>query len=451
MAWQSHVLGTSSVTRELVNVESVLKPDHKPLTILTGDCRNLLKALPTASVHCCVTSPPYWGLRDYGRAGQLGQEQTPEQFVEALLSVFADVRRVLRDDATLWLNLGDSYASGWPCNRRNQIGNGSLPNGRRTARPARLGPGLKEKDLVGIPWRVALALQADGWFLRSDIIWHKPNVMPESVTDRPTKAHEYLFLFSKSKRYYYDAEAIKEPASLDSTNRLLRGISDSHKYANGATEQKVQAILRPRENRMDKQRWHSRRHAGFNGRWDAMTKAQQSSGMRNKRTVWLVSTQPYKGAHFATYPPNLIAPCILAGTSARGCCRDCGAPWRRITRKGAALEGWKKHCGADSSGSYHGRATKEFSAAGVQDASTLKAQILAGMREVRTVGWQPSCTCEAGEPVPCMVLDPFAGSGTTGQVALELGRQAVLIELNPDYVKLIQERCTSTQPLALAA
>jgi len=191
----------------------MLNADNQSLTILTGDSRALLRSVPAESVHCCITSPPYWRLRDYGHPGQIGWEATPEDYVETLRSVFAEVRRVLRSDGTLWLNLGDSYASAWPCSRRNQIDNGSLQNGTREARPPRLGPGLKEKDLVGIPWLVAFALRADGWYLRSDIIWHKPNAMPESVTDRPSKAHEYLFLFSKSKRYYYDAAAIREPPS----------------------------------------------------------------------------------------------------------------------------------------------------------------------------------------------------------------------------------------------
>ena len=178
--------------------------------LLTGDCRAILPTLPAASVHCVVTSPPYWGLRDYGISGQLGLESSFQDYLATMVEVFREVRRVLRKDGTLWLNMGDTYASAWVCNRRNVVGNGSLENGKRANRPNRLGDGLKEKDLVGMPWRLAFALQADGWYLRSDIIWHKPNPMPESVTDRPTKAHEYVFLMSKIERYFYDAEAVRE-------------------------------------------------------------------------------------------------------------------------------------------------------------------------------------------------------------------------------------------------
>lgn len=431
------------------------KVESHQLTILTGDCRKILKTLPAASVHCCVTSPPYWGLRDYGHPGQLGQESTPEQYVASMRAVLSEVRRVLRDDGTLWLNLGDSYYGSWGNYAADRSAHAKAKNRRRKDRSGVFRPpmaggnihGLKDKDLVGIPWRVALALQADGWYLRSDIIWHKPNVMPESVTDRPTKAHEYLFLLSKSKRYYYDAEAIKEPASPASAERLLRGISGGQKYVGGAPGQTAHSFIAPRPNRADKQRGHSRRHAGFNDRWKAKTAANHCCGKRNKRSVWTVPTLPYRGAHFATYPPDLIRPCILAGTSARGCCRRCGSPWARVTEKGAPLENWRKRCGADHAGGYVGRATKDFGAAGAQNASAIKARILAGMREIRTVDWQPSCECNAGEPVPCTVLDPFAGSGTTGQVARELSRHAVLIELKPDYVKLIQERCTGSSQL----
>src|SRR4029453_11781386 len=178
--------------------------------LLVGDCRELLPTLLAQSVHCVVTSPPYFGLRDYGTAGQIGLEASLEDYITTLVEVFREVRRVLRDDGTCWLNLGDSYASAWPCNRRNVVGNGSLPNGKREARPPRLPGGLKEKDLMMVPARVALALQADGWYLRSDIIWAKKAPMPESVTDRPTSAHEHVFLLTKKARYFYDAEAVKE-------------------------------------------------------------------------------------------------------------------------------------------------------------------------------------------------------------------------------------------------
>ena len=283
-----------------------------------------MRGWPDAFVQTCVTSPPYWGLRDYGVAGQSGLEKTPQEYVAKMVSIFAEVRRVLRDDGTLWLNLGDSYASNWPCNRRNIIGEKSLENGKRDARPARMGPGLKDKDLVGIPWRVAFALQADGWYLRSDIIWHKPNPMPESVTDRPTRAHEYIFLFSKSARYHYDADAIKEPASESSLSRLAQNVEGQAGSTRGNGGAKTNGTMKAVGcgTKTDKQCGHGRRHDGFNDRWDAMKKSEQCSGMRNKRTVWEVAPANFKEAHFATFPPDLIKPCILAGAPKDGIVLD---------------------------------------------------------------------------------------------------------------------------------
>jgi DNA modification methylase len=274
--------------------------------ILLGNAPDVLMELPDKSINCCVTSPPYWGLRDYGVEGQLGLEKTPEEYVQKMVDLFREVRRVLRDDGTLWLNLGDTYAAGGlgPGSGKQTTNYGSC-NGSHIEKP-RLAPmGLKPKDLVGIPWRVAFALQADGWYIRSDIIWSKPNPMPESVTDRPTKSHEYIFLMSKSERYYYDHESIKEPAIYANDDRRARA-HENHK----SMPTSIVNGIRPRS---DKQRGHSRRHAGFNDRWDLMDKYEQCSGMRNKRSVWTVSTHPFPEAHFATFPPDLIKPCILAG------------------------------------------------------------------------------------------------------------------------------------------
>jgi len=261
--------------------------------IHVGDCLTSLRAMPDQSVQTCVTSPPYFGLRDYGMDGQIGLEATPDAFVARLVEVFREVRRALRDDGTLWLNLGDSYASAWACNRRNIVGSGSLENGKRDARPNRLVNGLKEKDLIGIPWRVAFALQADGWYLRQDIIWHKPNPMPESVTDRCTKAHEYVFLLSKSPRYYFDADAIKEPVADASAARLAQ---PNLKIQAGSTR--------------------------VPGKTNGTMKAVGNSETRNRRSVWTVTTKPFKGAHFATFPPDLIEPCILAGCPVGGVVLD---------------------------------------------------------------------------------------------------------------------------------
>lgn len=258
--------------------------------ILTGDCRTTLATLPDASVQCCVTSPPYWGLRDYGTPEQIGVESTPDAYVAELVAVFREVRRVLKDDGVCWLNLGDSYATcGGAHDGRNdnQRGVGAkrvhLVGGGDQG-PRRPAFGTKPKDLVGIPWRVAFALQADRWWLRSDVIWAKPNPMPESVTDRPTKAHEYVFLLAKAERYYYDAEAISEPAVVcQQRTEPTRGVGyGAAKGANGRTPD---------------------RDGGFG-----------SDGSRNARTVWPIPTQPYPGAHFAVMPEALATRCILAGS-----------------------------------------------------------------------------------------------------------------------------------------
>lgn len=256
--------------------------------IYQGDALTVLKTLPGQSVHCCVTSPPYWGLRDYGVEGQLGLEKSPEEYVSKMVEVFREVRRILRDDGTLWLNLGDSYARG-----RGGDGLQTANIGSHLAnRPANIPAGLKPKDLVGIPWRVAFALQQDGWYLRQDIIWHKPNPMPESVRDRCTKSHEYIFLLAKSQKYYFESKAIHEETGKTYTRK-----------ASGYTIKETQGC------------YDGRRGLGFATR-DIVT-----SG-RNKRSVWTVTTKPFKGAHFATFPPDLIEPCILAGSPVGGIILD---------------------------------------------------------------------------------------------------------------------------------
>jgi DNA modification methylase len=368
------------------------------LKIIQGDCRERLRELPAASVHCCVTSPPYFGLRDYGTAqwdggdercdhkeitarrdagrvnvgafngptrggvfyyrnecakcgarrvdSQIGLEPSPAEYVAQLVEVFREVRRVLRDDGTLWLNLGDSYGSGEigrhdalkPAKESSAgITYKKFEGSQRQQRPR---SSIKPKDLIGIPWRVAFALQEDGWWLRQDIIWAKPNPMPESVEDRCTKAHEYIFLLSKSERYYFDGEAIKEPAKVAWDSRDMIDLP-------GANTKDAAAVAQGLRTR------------GGN--------SYHPPGLRytaNRRSVWTVTTSPYPEAHFATYPPALIRPCVLAGA-----------------------------------------------------------------------------------PVGGVVLDPFAGSGTTGKVALEQGRSAILIELNAAYVKLIKKRCVVNLPL----
>ena len=312
--------------------------------IEVGDCLEVLRGLPECfRVNCCVTSPPYFGLRDYGHGGQIGLEATPDAYVAKLVEVFREVRNHLEDDGTLWLNLGDSYASSTTNNggysdkstlagftRADTKGRIANESGSRR----RIEHGAKPKDLLGIPWRVAFALQADGWYLRQDIIWHKPNPMPESVTDRCTKAHEYIFLLSKSARYYYDAKAIAEPATY--AGRVLDYTGDQK---NNLTDDVLQAT-RPKNRKIT------------------------VADTRNRRSVWTVTTKPYSGAHFATFPPDLIEPCILAG------CPEGGT-----------------------------------------------------------------------------VLDPFGGAGTTGLVADRHHRNALLIELNPEYAELARNRISDDAPL----
>ncbi len=297
------------------------------VTILRGDVRDRLRELPDESVHCVVTSPPYWGLRDYGHEGQIGTEATFGEYVETMEVVFAEVRRVLRPDGTLWLNLGDSYNA-----YNGGAGPSSALSKRQSSERPKLETGyglrdkaLKPKDLCGIPWRVALALQADGWYLRQDIIWHKPNPMPESVRDRCTKAHEYIFLLAKSERYYFDAPAIAEPASSswdpndckapDGWDTGDGGHGTVHRLGRekGKSGNKARKPASARGVPVDTNGESNGAVAG-SVPWEGTE--------RNKRSVWTVTTQPFKEAHFATFPPALIEPCILAGCPVGGTVLD---------------------------------------------------------------------------------------------------------------------------------
>ena len=332
-----------------------------------------LKQLPDECVDCVITSPPYWGLRDYGVVGQIGLEPTPEAYVGKLVEVFRQVHRVLRDHGTLWLNLGDSYN-----------GSGGVSS-------------LKPKDLVGIPWRVALALQADGWYLRSDIIWSKPNPMPESVRDRPTRSHEYLFLLTKSPRYFYDTEAVKEVVTGNAHGRG-NGINPKAALSNPSLSRN-----RPRQN------------AGFSAAVRNLVER------RNLRSVWSLATQPYAGAHFATFPEKLVEPCIKAGTSEKGCCPKCGAAWEREVRRYRKATRPAKNNRRDPTGKANRDPRRHVTA-------------------TRTVGWKPACQCDGNHPRPCIVLDAFIGSGTTAIVATAMGRNFIGFELNAKYVKLAKAR-----------
>lgn len=421
--------------------------------VLRGDALDVLASLPDGLAQTCITSPPYWGLRDYGVAprvwgsdpccphrwgtgergrrsdllpceesrsrarlgrdarqaaaglkggcfcrrcwawkGCLGLEPDPNLYVEHLVAVLREVRRVLREDGTLWLVLGDSFAA----NRSYQVRDRKRgePGGPL---PARVPGALKPKDLVGIPWRVAFALQADGWWLRSDIVWAKPNAMPESVTDRPTRAHEFVFLLTKSRRYFYDAEAVREP---DQGGRSGNGYKRPERLTYADNEG-------PR---------------GQDFQW-------VGGAGRNRRSVWTVPTQPFKGAHFATFPEALVEPCLLAGSSPVAC-RACGAPWRRIVDAQRLLDGEREIKGSWTHADplHSGRA--------------LQATGFGHWRvEVKrqTVGWETSC--EHDDPGRrCTVLDPFAGAATVGVVAARHGRDFLGIELSGDYARMARRR-----------
>jgi DNA modification methylase len=435
------------------------------IKILRGSCLDTLKTLPEQSINTCITSPPYWGLRDYGTAeweggnkdcdhkedkgfnkqnlaaladkydpqknprnpnaydtgkdvaipnfknkcgkcgavrkdNQLGLEETPEEFVENLVQVFREVKRVLRDDGTVWLNLGDSYSGSGkgPSTSLNK----EHHNLERTH--SKIVPdNLKPKDLVGIPWRVAFALQADGWYLRQDIIWHKPNPMPESVRDRCTKAHEYIFLLSKSPKYYFDDEAIKEDAKRPNEKQTFGGekakkniIKEGDPMFRNGSEQWGREIITPFK--------------------------------RNKRSVWTVTTKPFKGAHFASFPPDLIEPCVLAGCPLE-VCAECNEPYvRQIESKKVNRDELDVNDPRYRPNTYDG------------SYKDINGKADAGYRSTIDLGLQKQCDCKTDKTKSGTVLDPFGGSGTTAQVALGNSRDAVLCELNDEYIEIAKQR-----------
>ena len=379
--------------------------------LLNGDVRQELKKLHSESIHCVVTSPPYWGLRDYGSEGQLGLEETPEEYIDNMVEVFREVKRVLRKDGTLWLNIGDNYFGGGRGEDRKYKG---AYDSVETSKPDwKKVKGLKPKDLVGIPWRLALALQADGWWLRNDIIWSKPNPMPEPVKDRLTKSHEYIFLLTKSKTYYYDHEAIKEPYSESSIERINQVTFESQ---TGGDKDHGKVSV------------HSKNTNSIRGTLEKF-KENLGSG-RNRRSVWDITVKSYPGAHFATFPEEIPELCIKAGTSEGGCCLECGTPYNRIVEKGEKV----------SSEDYKGKGKKDYASALAENPSDVKRRTLESMRQVIYKGWEAGCDCE-GVKISCTVLDPFAGSGTTCAVASRLGRDSIGIELNEEYLKLARKRC----------
>ena len=392
-------------------------------TLYHADAREI--PLPDKSVHCCVTSPPYFSLRDYalGDTG-IGLEPTLAEWLASIVAVMREVRRVLRDDGTVWLNLGDAYAGsgkgmnadGTHSDGKKQASNrGSLNPGKRTPRGPGSGrwglgdasvDGLPAKNLMGQPWRVALALQDDGWILRSAIVWHKPNPMPESVADRPTSAYEMVFLLTKRPRYFYDADAVRQP---------LTG---------GANPGRKDGKHRP-----------GKAHDDNDHRADSWQNTCTPSSA-NLRNVWQISTQGRPEAHFATFPDELPRKCVLAGTSEHGVCANCGAPWRRITathdRNGRLGKGYHDHTDDLGRGQ-----RGVFSADGAPTR--------------QTIGWQPGCDCNAAR-IPATVLDPFVGSGTTVAVAQSLGRKGIGLDLNPDYLAIARKRLEGiTLPLPIGA
>jgi DNA modification methylase len=355
-------------------------------------------AIPLAdqSVQCVVTSPPYYGLRDYGVSDQLGLEQTPEAYVANMVAVFRECKRILRDDGTLWVNIGDSYARD-PA----KVGNGHPSTGKQATNKGSLydyqSPipnGLKQKDLIGIPWMLAFALRADGWYLRQDIIWAKPNPMPESVKDRCTKSHEYIFLLSKSQKYYFDNEAIKEPAAYD-----------------GRKDEQFKGAIKSYDGVMPNGQPQSFAQNGH-PRWN---KDVDGNRVRNKRDVWTVTTKPYKGAHYATFNPELIKPCILAGAP-ETCCAKCGAPYKRVVEHKTSTPGQKPGYAQNT-----GMRNDGDRAGGWTD------------METKTLDFQPTCTCNAGTSSG-IVFDPFVGSGTTVATAIQLGRKGIGLDLSLTYL-----------------
>lgn len=440
----------------------------QPDQIICGEAWEELRKLPGESVDCCITSPPYYGLRNYqtgiwvggdashkhdriaarsGRGGsgspgkqtmgacpsdvpcdrcscgaryvdlQIGLEASPEAYVAKQVEVFREVRRVLKDEGTLWLNLGDSYWGGKgqsnygfqerrtsPTMERDHHNITGMGQTRPTDGKHHE---IKPKDLIGIPWMVAFALRADGWWLRSDIIWEKPNCMPESVTDRPTRGHEYLFLFAKSQKYYYDAEAIKEPLSEKSFHPDGSLKAGHHARPDSAIPHGAKNPATYKRSALEM--------TNLNG--------------RNKRTVWTIPTKPFKEAHFATFPEKLVEPCILAGTSEKGNCPACGKAWERVVDRKQIIR----------------PRTNSTTESHVQNVSGRRGcPNDYGGTDVTTIGWRPSCSCilDCAWPAPTrpVVLDPFFGAGTVGVVAKKLGRSYIGIELSSDYVDIARRR-----------
>jgi DNA modification methylase len=406
--------------------------------ILEGDTRHKLQCLASGSVHCVVTSPPYYGLRDYGVDGQIGLERTPEQYVCEIVHVMRGVRRVLRDDGTVWLNIGDSYAPNWS-SQRERGGRGLRADDSRQ-RWTRL-PGIAPKQLLMIPARVALALQADGWFLRSDIIWSKTSCMPESATDRPSNTHEHVFLLTKAARYFYDAAAVAEQSCADDDRRQTRraiglaeqaGLTPAHIEALRAcgVEDAGKAQVTPggRKNTAGETRLAAEAKAALGG----YTREFLIGGTRNIRNVWTIATQPYSGAHFAVMPPELAERCIKAGTPSMASAPPAARPGSASPSAArATTPGWAR--------SRRRGPTARPTATARPATATASCPACAPGRSLPPTG-SAAAAARAPGSSRATVLDPFAGAFTTALAADRLGRHAIGIELNARYCKLARER-----------
>jgi len=447
-------------------------PSLPEALFLHGDSAVRLRELPDSIAHCAVTSPPYFGLRNYGENDQIGMEPTPREYAANLVAVFRELHRVLRDDSSLWLVIGDSYASSskgtggtgkstlmlHDKNEAQRIANADRSNAAAKFTPKKfnLVDGVKQKDLLGIPWTVAFALRDSGWYLREEIIWSKSSCMPESVHDRCTRQHETVFHLTKSSTYYHDWFAVAEPYS----SSVMRLSQPTFASQNGGDKDYAFGVNTNRSARK------------------ALENMQANGGgVRNARSVWEINPEPYEAqlctacgtywtgrdyrrltknatnhrictcgsvtewlSHFAVFPTRLVARCLRASFSAGGCCSRCGAPSRRIIAEGEPDEAWKAASGADKSGGYSGISRDGTDAAGAQDASATKARILAGMRWKETVGWKPGCGCNAPLSQRPLVIDPFSGAGTTALVASKLGADSIGIDLRADYIRMAEAR-----------
>ena len=408
--------------------------------IIVGDCRKVLETLPSDSVDCIVTSPPYWGLRNYNVAGQIGMENSFSAWLSEMVVIFRELRRVLKPTGTCWLNCGDAYAS--------------TPNGRSAAaskaagddrsfrdRPVSTVGEFAAKQRMMMPARLAIALQDDGWWVRDEIIWHKPNPMPSSVKDRTTPAHEMVYLLTKRARYYYDYVAVMEPCAVEDWNDGSRVFGGINKHGANAKH----------GDRTTGRTAGSRRHSfarvtknscGDHGLTPQFRPAREDKDyagpMRQRRSVWTIATQPMREAHFATFPEALVEPMILAGTSHRGCCRQCGKPWERVVDAKFIPQ-------PDVSAA---RGVREVDQ---HDPSVRWAGSSRGTIIPDTAAWHPTCDCPRGRPAAPVVLDPFGGSGTVGLVADRHQRDAILIELNPEYAEIARQRIDAQRDTLFSA